>query len=295
MPYHVRVTAKSNPSDDEVKLDLSKEMLEQRFLAPYREGRPIVIGGRTIPPDDIDRIRITQTDKSSDALFPAVRAEIASSHVITSISEEWYVADKGKDVTDDFITGPPGEGLRNMPASTPGPDATGPRAVFVVHGRNRTVRDSMFALLRAIGLHPLEWNEAVQATGKPSPYIGEVLDAAFKDAQAILVLFSPDDEGRLRDAYHGASEPPHEKNLTPQARANVIFEAGMAMGRDERRTVLVEVGDLRPFSDIGGRHVIRLDNTTARRQELAQRLEAAGCPVNLRGTDWHTVGDFNST
>ena len=60
----------------------------------------------------------------------------------------------------------------------------------------------------------------------------------------------------------------------------------MAMGRDERRTVLVEVGNLRPFSDIVGRHMIRLDNTTARRQELAQRLEAAGCPVNLRGTDW---------
>ena len=67
----------------------------------------------------------------------------------------------------------------------------------------------------------------------------------------------------------------------------------MAMGRDEERTVLVELGALRPFSDIAGRHTIKLNDTSQRRQELAQRLQAAGCSVNLEGTDWHSVG--NST
>ena len=66
------------------------------------------------------------------------------------------------------------------------------------------------------------------------------------------------------------------------------------MGRSEDRTVLVELGVLRPFSDIAGRHTIRLDNTSQRRQELAQRLQAAGCPANLDGTDWHTVGNFET-
>ena len=68
----------------------------------------------------------------------------------------------------------------------------------------------------------------------------------------------------------------------------------MAMGRCAERTILVELGKLRPFSDIGGRHVIRLDNTPAKRQELARRLEAAGCPVNLSGADWYTTGDFST-
>ena len=68
----------------------------------------------------------------------------------------------------------------------------------------------------------------------------------------------------------------------------------MAMGRDQDRTVLVELGTLRPFSDIAGRHTIRINNTSQRRQELAQRLRAAGCPVRLEGTDWHTAGDFDS-
>ena len=67
----------------------------------------------------------------------------------------------------------------------------------------------------------------------------------------------------------------------------------MAMGRSEDRTVLVEIGLLRPFSDVAGRHVIRLDNSTQRRQDLAQRLGLAGCPIKLEGTDWHTAGDFD--
>ena len=66
----------------------------------------------------------------------------------------------------------------------------------------------------------------------------------------------------------------------------------MAMGRHPRRTVLVEMGSLRPFSDVGGRHVLRLNNSPARRQELAERLRTAGCAVELSGTDWHTTGSF---
>ncbi len=61
LPYHVRITQKSGSSSDETKLDLNEDQLEKRFLRPYKEGRPIVIGGKTIPPDDIERIRINQS------------------------------------------------------------------------------------------------------------------------------------------------------------------------------------------------------------------------------------------
>jgi predicted nucleotide-binding protein len=161
-----------------------------------------------------------------------------------------------------------------------------PRAVFVVHGRDLRSRDSMFAFLRSIGLHPLEWAEAVAATGRPTPYVGEILDTAFSIAQAVVVLLTPDDEGRLREQLRQHGDPSHETELTSQARLNVIFEAGMAMGRFPDRTVIVEIGPLRPFSDIAGRHVIRLDNTTQRRQELAQRLQNAGCPIK---SQWYRL------
>lgn len=168
-----------------------------------------------------------------------------------------------------------------------------PAKVFVVHGRNLAVRDSMFAFLRSIGLKPLEWTQAVALTQKGSPYVGEVLDAAFHHAQAVVVLFTPDDEARLCRDLVADDDAAHEKNLTPQARPNVIFEAGMAMGRNPDRTILVEIGtEMRPFSDVGGRHVIRLDNSTPRRQELAQRLKTAGCPVELTGVDRCKNADF---
>jgi predicted nucleotide-binding protein len=166
------------------------------------------------------------------------------------------------------------------------------RRVFVVHGRNEVLRRSMFTFLRSIGLEPIEWSEAVKWTESGSPHIDEILNVGFNRAQAIVVLMTPDDEAKLRYEFQSENDPPHEKDLTPQARANVIFEAGMALGRDPNRTVLVEIGRLRPFSDIAGRHTIRLDNSTEKRQDLAMRLQTAGCPVNLDGTDWHKTGEF---
>lgn len=171
--------------------------------------------------------------------------------------------------------------------------ATNARSVFVVHGRNETLRKAMFDFLRSINLAPMEWSHAVRLTGEGSPYIGQVLDAALSHAAAIIVLMTPDEIAYLQPQFgHGHDD--QETKPAAQARPNVLFEAGMALGRDPRRTVLVEVGDVRPFSDVAGRHAIRLTNDPTRRQELANRLETAGCDVDLRNTDWHTTGDFTA-
>ena len=294
--YHVRITQASAPSYDETKIDLTFEELDTRFLSPYREGSDIVINGKVIPPSNIDRIRISKSSQDSDSIRGIVRDERRRSDVLVGgISEEWEIANKAEDVTDELITTPPGGRPRVSNASyrEPRPSAD-TREVFVVHGRNMAARDALFQFLRAIGLRPLEWTEAVRSTGKGSPYIGDILDAAFSRAHAIVVLFTPDDEARIRKEFQSISDLPHETDLTGQARPNVLFEAGMAMGRSEDRTVFVEIGDLRPFSDVAGRHAVRLDNSSARRHDLAMRLQTAGCPINLEGTDWYHVGDFEA-
>lgn len=164
------------------------------------------------------------------------------------------------------------------------------KKVLVVHGRDQARRTSMFRLLRALGLEPIEWSKALSATKKAAPYIGEVLDQAFKEAVAVVVLLTPDDQARLKKQFRKRTEPAYEMQLTGQARANVLFEAGMAFGRHPDSTVLVEVGDLRPFSDVGGRHVIRLTDRAESRKELANRLEVAGCEVDTEGEDWLSEG-----
>ncbi|SLD66976.1 Predicted nucleotide-binding protein containing TIR-like domain [Mycobacteroides abscessus subsp. abscessus] len=165
------------------------------------------------------------------------------------------------------------------------------RKVFVVHGRNLGARDAMFGFLRAIGLEPIEWSTAISATGSASPYIGQALDAAFEMAQAVVVLLTPDDIAYLRPEYANTDDD-HDRVPTPQARPNVLFEAGMAIGRHPERTVLVELGVLRPFSDVAGRLAVRLDNSSHKRNDLASRLKDAGCDVTTSGADWLSVGDF---
>ncbi len=164
--------------------------------------------------------------------------------------------------------------------------------VFVIHGRNEEMRRALFDFLRAVGLRPIEWSEAISLTGIPSPMVSEILDTAMKHAQAIVVLFTGDDQARLRDEFLSGNDPEYERETTPQSRPNVIFEAGLALGKYPDRTILVQVGVLRPFSDIAGRHFVRLRNSSKARQELAQRLKLAGCVVDLSGTDWHDAGSF---
>lgn len=168
-----------------------------------------------------------------------------------------------------------------------------PRTVWVVHGRNTDARDGLFAFLRSLNLKPLEWTQAVQATGSGAPYIGDVLDKAFEAAQAVVVLFTPDEIAYLRSEY--ASGPDDDQTQpAAQARPNVLFEAGMAFGRHPERTILVEMGQVRAFSDVEGRHAVRLDNALARRKELAQRLQTAGCNVDMSGDDWLSAGDLTA-
>lgn len=166
--------------------------------------------------------------------------------------------------------------------------------VWVVHGRNDAVKQDLFNLLRAFGLKPLEWTQAIKNTRKGSPYVGEILEAAFRAAVAVVVLLTPDDEGMLKKEFRIARDGPYEKKLSGQARANVLFEAGMAFGKNDNSTVLVQVGDIRPFSDIGGRHVVHLSAAPTSRQELAVKLANAGCNVDTSGTEWMTVGKFKT-
>lgn len=170
------------------------------------------------------------------------------------------------------------------------PDA---RKVFVVHGRNGAARDAMFSFLQALGLKPIEWEHAVHLSGEGSPYIGQALDAAFRVAQAVVVILTGDDEARLLPAFQSPRDPAYEKELTPQARPNVLFEAGMAFGYNPRRTIMVQIGEhMRPFSDVAGRHLIHFDGSDKARNALKSRLQTAGCDADDHGGDWLRAGDF---
>jgi len=176
------------------------------------------------------------------------------------------------------------DGLGSAPSS--GEIAEDPRVVMVVHGQDPVAARAMFDWLRATNLRPQEWSQLVKSSGAASPFIGEILETAFRQAQAVVVLFTPDEQARVRpELVKGRS------SWRLQARPNVLFEAGMAFATHPERTVLVVLGDQEIPSDLAGRHYVRLDSVGALR-DLAQRLEQAGCPVDLTGNDWLDVERF---
>jgi len=167
------------------------------------------------------------------------------------------------------------------------------RDIFVIHGRNKEAREAIFTFLYSIGLNPLEWSELIAQTGQGSPHIWDILDKAFEGNKAVIVLLTPDEIVKLHPDYAESENDP-ECQLSLQARPNVLFEAGLAMGKNPEKVILVEFGSIRPFSDISGRHTVRLEDTPESRNELVSRLKAAGCTVNTDGNDWINAGDFNA-
>jgi hypothetical protein len=110
-------------------------------------------------------------------------------------------------------------------------------------------------------------------------------------AKAVVVLFTPDELVRLRaDLQRNAGD----EQPGWQPRPNVVFEAGAAFQMYPMATVIVEIGNMRPVSDLAGRNTVRVDGGPEWRQSLKTRLEDAGCAVDAPGTDWLSAGDFDS-
>jgi predicted nucleotide-binding protein len=296
VPYHVRLSVRGQKSylNDEVKVDLDEATLERQFLRPYREGSSITVNERTVSAGDVGRLRISYSDGSSADLI-ALLQEADRSSTVQHIgvggrpSYKWRAAAKARDVTDEFIQGPPG--TLTQQDATPAPSRiTDPRSVFLINGRWHDAVEAMREFLGALDLKVIEWEQAVQATGKASPYIGEVLDAGFAMAHAAVVLMTPDDVACLHpQLLPSGSEP---EPLTGQPRPNVIFEAGMAWQQFRDRTLLVEFGHLRGFSDLDGVHTVRLDGSPQSRRAVASRLKTIECAVDDSGDRWLSAGRF---
>lgn len=269
------------------EMDLEEDEVHE-LAAKLTSGEDVSLGGRLVRWKQAQSMRIVRTDERWIPIYERAYA-LKRRRNITDMqhTREWHVFCSGEDVRRSILkTATPREAEGGVPD---------PRDVFVVHGRNMKARDALFDFLQAINLRPIEFTEALAATGEPNPYIGEVLQKAFSMAQAIVVFMTPDDEASLREEYRNEFDPEYETSPTPQARPNVLFEAGMAMGRDPDRTVLVQFGDLRPFSDVAGRHILRVNDDSQSRQQLADRLANAGCEVKLTGVRWHQAGDFSGS
>jgi predicted nucleotide-binding protein len=122
--------------------------------------------------------------------------------------------------------------------------------------------------------------QLIALTGSGSPYIGQVLEQAFQQVQAVVAFFTPDE----RVCGRGGLEPRQSWRLQP--RPNVLIEAGMAMVTHPDQAIFVVLGEIELPSDLAGRAYIRPNGTSEPLSALATRLEHAGCEIDRTGAHW---------
>ncbi|WP_052735114.1 TIR domain-containing protein [Methanosarcina mazei] len=228
MYYHVRITTKSNHYNDEVKLDLSEERLHSQFIIPYENSESIIINGKAIPLNDIERIKITKSEYDSSQ-FQSIRMMLFVRRQLFlhegKSPLDGYFPPEGKDVTDDFIRGPPGykkEKLRENKISK-----VQSNQIFVVHGHDEEMKQAVARTLEKLDLKPIILHEQVNL-GKT---IIEKFESCSENVSFAIVLLSPDDIGYNKDQSPGSA--------MFRARQNVILELGYFMGKLGRKNVFV--------------------------------------------------------
>ena len=141
--------------------------------------------------------------------------------------------------------------------------------IFIVHGRNEGVRDTVELLLRRVGLEPIILAEQANRGMTIMEKIESNSDVAFS-----VVLYTGCDEGKLRE----------ESDLHPRARQNVVFEHGYMvakLGRD-KVVALTESGVEQP-GDLAGVVYISLSEKDWKIRMLKE-LEAGGLQI-----DWSKI------
>lgn len=210
-----------------------------------------------------------------NGLYPPNPGNSTKRKFATSIRREEQVfnTDIRSKFTKDWETSP-------TPAVSNHVQSIDSRKVFIVHGRDMKTKEILEQFLRYIEVSPLDWAEARRLTRSSSPTTLEIVQAGLNNAQAIVVVFTPDDEAKLKNEFHHPFDGSDEVVVTGQARQNVILEAGMALGIDARRTILVRRGKTRDISDIAGMHWLNLTNDWDDRMMLVDALESAGVTLN---------------
>jgi predicted nucleotide-binding protein len=141
------------------------------------------------------------------------------------------------------------------------------KRIFIVHGHNLGLKDTVARFLDNLGLEPVVLHEQPNS-GRT--IIEKFLD--FADVQFAVVLLTGDDEGKQK------SKP---DPLTPRPRQNVILELGFFLGRLGRPRVcaIYESGVTIP-SDYDGVLFLPLDSNNGWKIALVKELKAAGIQVD---------------
>lgn len=151
------------------------------------------------------------------------------------------------------------------------PKASTSRTVFIVHGHDEAIKQSVARFLERLDLKVVILHEQPDK-GKTLIEKLEASSLEIDIAYAVVIL-TPDDVGAVTS---------EKDKLQPRARQNVVFELGYLiakLGRQRVRALYTEGVELP--SDYQGVLYTQLDKPGAWRLKLAREIKAAGITVDL--------------
>ena len=141
--------------------------------------------------------------------------------------------------------------------------------VFIVHGRDVSVKETVARFVQKIGCNPVILHE--------QPNSGQTIIEKFEHNSNVgysVVLLTGDDAGGLRDDATDSYQL--------RARQNVIFEMGYFVGKIGRKNVcaIYQEGVEIP-SDYNGVVFVKFDAAGAWKLQLAKEMKESGLPIDL--------------
>lgn len=128
----------------------------------------------------------------------------------------------------------------------------------------------------------------VMGTVGPSAYVHEAIKSSINEVGAIVVIMAPEEKVQLIKKYQ---TQPSDAKQEYQPRPNVIFEAGLALGLKEEKTIILQFGETRIFTDILGKHILKYrgkSNEIGFKNDFCQKLRMAGCDCEM-GNDYLSI------
>lgn len=181
------------------------------------------------------------------------------------INKDGALAPVSKVPTQD---GPPIAQVR-MPSASADVDMATSNRVFVVHGRDNSLKESVARFLERLGFDAVILHEqANQGRTIIEKFVDEAADAAYA-----VILLTPDDKGSLANS----------SNLRHRARQNVILELGYFVGLIGRNRVaaLVLEGVEVPSDLAGVACIAASSNSDEWKMKLAKEMRTVGLAVDL--------------
>ncbi len=286
MYYHIAVT-NENCKNSEKKshypvfdLDITEKESMYEIVRKYDRGEKIRLKGAFIDNCQYPEMMIVQSEEKAETFKKNLINEIAkkaSIHYGYDRAISYYdqptvnvIMNEKKDTEDDITAKvfdhveketQPKAGLADA-------DAVKNKKVFIVHGHDDLLKESVARLVEKIGLEAVILHEQANEGLTIIQKLEKQADVGYA-----IILYTPCDEGRKKGS----------ENSKPRARQNVVFEHGLFMGKlGSERVCALRKSEVEMPSDAQGILYIEVkEGSNDWMYQVAKELKKAGYDVDL--------------